>query len=110
LRRKVLLFDYPPVSPKRLIIVFVLLLAVATVLVGFAAGGSENKRSPKKQSRSDGAVHGAPTMGPRETASYWTRERMKNARPMPMIVPGGSSKSLPSGSGGKNSPAKPPTP
>jgi hypothetical protein len=93
-------------STKRLIIVLVLFLGVAGLLVGFAAGSSGHKKNTQKQPPSKGTTRGGSTMGPDATKKYWTPERMKNARPAPMNVPGGS-KSSPSDSGQTSGSSKP---
>jgi hypothetical protein len=85
-------------SPKRLIIILVSFGLLAAVLVGLAAG------SGKKHARSVTRSRPTPIKGsagnPNATRKYWTRERMKNARPAPMGVPGRGSKPSPNSGGG----------
>jgi hypothetical protein len=84
-------------SLKRLILLLALLGAVAAVAVRFAAGSGGNDRQQKAP------VKRSPPVSPNPTENYWTPERMKHARPLPMGIPGG--RTQPDGSNGSDSSA-----
>ena len=95
-------------SPKRLIIIVALLAALATALVGFAAGGSNGNDQQRPKGTSSGPISSSPRQNPEATKKYWTPERMKHARPPRMSIPGGSKNSGPDRPGQSGS-ASPPS-
>jgi hypothetical protein len=77
------------------------IVAAAAALVGLAAANSGGASKDRPAGKSP-VIKGRPILSPGATARYWTRERMKHARPAPMGVPGGGSKP-PASTGGNQS-------
>jgi hypothetical protein len=99
-------------SPKRIIIILTLFAALATVLVGFAAGSGRGNDQQRQKGTKSGPIKGSPRLSPGETERYWTPERMRHARPAPMGVPGPGKKSPPASSSsnaGRSTPGSPPS-
>jgi hypothetical protein len=92
-------------SLKRFILILIVLGAAAAVIVSFAAGGGDGGKRHQNggvQSHQNG-THPAPVQrsraeNPDATEKFWTPDRMKRARPLPIGIPGG--KKQPGGSGG----------
>jgi hypothetical protein len=98
-------------SFKRLVVLLVVIGAFAAVVASLAAGsgGSGHKPTgpPPAGTRPSG-VERSPSLDPKATEKYWTPDRMKGAKPVPIGIPGGPLHPPSSGdSGGSTAPSHP---
>jgi hypothetical protein len=105
-------------SFKRLILLLIVIGALAAVLVGLAAGGGGGgKRQPKSTPRNavlptaagkqQGSVKQSRPSKSSDAEKYWTPDRMKNAKPLPIGIPGGKQRGGSGQGGGSTAPAHP---
>ena len=105
-------------SLKRLILLLVVLGSIAAVVVGLAAGsGGDGKRVPEgtrqghgnrapKATNQDPVKRSRPSK-PDTAEKYWTPDRMKHAKPLPIGIPGGKQRGGSGEGGGSTAPSHP---